>query len=197
MPPTHQPTTPPAARSPLDAIPLAARGVFYAVFFLAMILGVVPWLAYRFDVAVPAWHVDLPWVVRIVGWVLFAITLGVYLRCSIHLMSRGRGAYVEFDPPKEFVATGPFRWCRNPIALCVVLMLVWLAVAWSSTGILLLFLVAAPLAHAQVVLLEEPLLRQRFGATYEHYRRTVPRWCPRRPRDQDNAPADSASGGGA
>lgn len=173
----------PPAKTWLDSIPLSVRGTLYSIAFLVFILGLVPWLAYRVDVYFPTWHVNLPGFVRAIGWLLFAITLVTYLAGSFHLMSHGRGAYVEFDPPKEFVATGMFRWCRNPIAGCIVLMLLWLAVAWSSTGMLLLFAFAVPAAHAQVVLLEEPLLRRRFGQPYEDFLRRVPRWLPRPPRD--------------
>jgi len=43
--------------------------------------------------------------------------------------------------------------------------------------------VAVALAfHLFVRLVEEPLLRRRFGAAYEAYRRAVPRWLPRPPR---------------
>jgi len=34
------------------------------------------------------------------------------------------------------------------------------------------------LVHTFVVLVEEPGLATRFGETYEHYRRHVPRWIP-------------------
>jgi protein-S-isoprenylcysteine O-methyltransferase Ste14 len=179
--PTSDARPQPPKPTALDAIPLAIRGVVYAIAFLVMILGVVPWAAYRVDANFPALHISMPWIVRTIGWMLFGMTLALYLAGSFHLMSRGRGAYVEFDPPKEFVATGMFRWCRNPIALCIVLMLLWLAIAWSSTGVFLLFAVAVPTAHAQVVLLEEPLLRKRFGQPYEDFLRKVPRWLPRPP----------------
>jgi protein-S-isoprenylcysteine O-methyltransferase Ste14 len=55
------------------------------------------------------------------------------------------------------------------------------AIAFSSVGIFLLFLVSVPAAHLQVVLLEEPLLKKRFGQAYEAYLAEVPRWLPRRP----------------
>ncbi len=32
--------------------------------------------------------------------------------------------------------------------------------------------------HCFVVLYEEPTLAKSFGATYQHYRPTVPRWVP-------------------
>lgn len=169
-------------RSFLETVPLGPRIVFYCVFFLAVVLGGLPWLAYRVDAHWPGLHIEIgPW--RAVGGVILAVFLAAYLYCSYQLTWRGRGAYVEFDPPKEFVAEGPYRWCRNPVAACVVGMVFGMAILLSSTGVLLLFLLALPLAHAQVVLLEEPLLHERFGERYEAYVRRVPRWIPRRPRE--------------
>lgn len=163
----------------LARIPLAARMLFYGVFFLSLALVGLPWLAYRVDVHWPAVHVEIG-PLRLLGAAVFAVFLGVYVYASYDLSRRGRGAYVEFDPPREFVSSGPYRWCRNPIAGAVLGMLLGEALALSSTGVLLLFLVALPLAHAQVVWLEEPLLRRRFGTAYAEYAARVPRWLPRR-----------------
>jgi protein-S-isoprenylcysteine O-methyltransferase Ste14 len=112
---------------------------------------------------------------------VFAAFFVLYVYCSFVLTSRGRGAYVEFDPPQEFVASGPYRWVRNPVAACLVGMLLGEAVALSSTGVFLLFLGSLLPAHLQVVLMEEPLLRKRFGQAYADYLRRVPRWIPRLP----------------
>lgn len=164
-----------------DHIPLPVRMVVYGVAFLGFVLGLVPFLAYQVDVYVPSVRMNvgpLQWL----GLPLFVACLAVYLYSSYVLTRVGRGAYVEFDPPKQFVAVGPFRWCRNPIAGSLLGAILGEALALSSTGILLLFLVGLPLAHAQVVLLEEPLLKKRFGAAYEAYLRNVPRWLPRPPR---------------
>lgn len=164
----------------LERVPLGVRMLAYGAVFLAAVLGGLPWLAYRLDMAVPDWHIELgPW--RAIGVVVFAAFLALYIYCSFQLSRRGRGAYVEFDPPRRFVAEGPYRWCRNPIAASLLGMLLGEAVALSSTGVLLLFTAGLALAHAQVVLLEEPLLRRRFGAAYEDYLKRVPRWLPRRP----------------
>lgn len=169
--------------SRFDRIPLAIRGVVYYFAFLAFILILLPWLANRAGGFLPAaFHFDIGWA-KIVGWVVFAVCLLLYTTASVTLMRWGRGAYVEFDPPKEFVAVGPFRWCRNPIAACVVGMVLGEALAFSSTGIALFFLIGLPLAHMQVVLVEEPLLEKRFGQTYRDYRARVPRWIPRWPRE--------------
>jgi protein-S-isoprenylcysteine O-methyltransferase Ste14 len=49
----------------------------------------------------------------------------------------------------------------------------------SSGAVLILAGAAALLAHAFVVLVEEPGLTRRFGESYARYRR----WLPRPPRD--------------
>ncbi len=165
----------------LQRIPLSVRTVVYYFSFLAFILILVPWLAHVLGRRFLPWQFEIGWW-RAGGWVVFGVCYLLYTVSSLVLMRRGRGAYVEFDPPKEFVATGPFRWCRNPIAACVLGMILGEALAFSSTGILLLFLVGLPLAHLQVVLLEEPLLEKRFGQTYLDYQAWVPRWIPRLPR---------------
>jgi len=165
----------------LDRIPLRVRMLVYGVSFLAFVLIGLPWLAYRVDLYLPRWHLEIGRL-RLVGGVLFVAFLGMYIFSSYVLSSRGRGPFVEFDPPREFVASGPYRWMRNPVAASLVGAIFSLAIALSSTGIFLLFLIGLPTAHLQVVLLEEPILRKRFGASYEAYLRHVPRWIPRRPR---------------
>lgn len=177
-PPPSPHALPPTA---FDRIPLPVRMVAYGAAFLAFVLGVVPFAAYQLDVYVPAMRINvgpLQWL----GVPLFVIFLAIYLYSSYVLTNVGRGAYVEFDPPKQFVAVGPFRWCRNPIAGSLLGAILGEALALSSTGILLLFVMGLPLAHIQVVLLEEPLLKKRFGAAYEAYLQSVPRWLPRPPR---------------
>ncbi len=166
----------------LRKVPLPVPTSAYGSLVLALVLAVLPALAYRVDVAWPRWHVELG-CVRIVGFLLFIAALTVYCWSSFLLTPRDRGAHIELEPPAELVTTGPFRWMRNPIAACVVLMLLGEAIALSSTGIFLLFVLAIPLAHLQATRIEEPLLAKRFGAAYLEYCKQVPRWLPRKPED--------------
>ncbi len=170
-------------RRGLRRIPLAARMIAYGVSFLAVVLLVLPWLFHRAAERILAHPLEIG-AFRWLGVAIFVASLFVYVRSSWWLTRNGRGAYVEFDPPREFVASGPYRWVRNPIAGSLVLMLLGESLVFSSAGIFLLFLLAIPLAHIQVVWLEEPLLRKRFGASYERYVSHVPRWIPRRPRGE-------------
>lgn len=179
---------PPAVRhlsTLVDCVPVTVRYVSYTIFFLSFLLIGLPWLAYQIDLYIPSLHIEVGWAVRTIGVVVFLVFLVAYLLSSRLLTSRGHGGHVEFDPPKEFVACGVYRWVRNPIAGSAVLMLLGESLAFSSTGILLLFLLALIAAHLQVTLLEEPLLRKRFGTSYTAYLAQVPRWIPRRPRGSD------------
>lgn len=168
---------------PLERVPLLLRAVVYYLTFLAFVLILLPFLAYLLAARFVPWQVEIGWG-RAAGAAIFAVCWATYTFSSLVLMRRGRGAYVEFDPPTEFVATGPFRWCRNPIAACLLGMLLGEALAFSSVGIFLLLLIAIPLAQLQVVCLEEPLLKKRFGKTYLDYLARVPRWIPRPPREE-------------
>jgi len=167
--------------SRLERIPLLVRAAAYYAALHVFVLLLLAWLAHVLAARYVPWQIEIGWG-RAVGWVVFGICWLGYTFTSVLLIRRGRGGYIEFDPPKKFVATGPFGWCRNPIVASVLGMILGEALAFSSTGIFLLLLVGLPLAHLQVVLLEEPRLEKRFGQAYVDYRRRVPRWIPRPPR---------------
>jgi len=91
----------------------------------------------------------------------------------------GKGTAAPWDPPKRFIARGPYLYVRNPMIIGVILILSaeallansWLISAWLCVGVL------ANLIYIPVV--EEKSLSRRFGADYDVFRRNVPRWFPR------------------
>jgi protein-S-isoprenylcysteine O-methyltransferase Ste14 len=122
-----------------------------------------------------------------VGLVLFAASLR-------HFATRGRGTLAPWDPPKNLVVTGPYRYVRNPMIAGVMFILFGEAGvlrSWPQTEWALTFL-AINLVY--IPLLEEPGLVLRFGDSYREYRRHVwmfvPRLRPWTPPHRD-APADS------
>ena len=173
-----RPPRPTDVGSPLERIPLLLRMLVYGVAFLGVVLVALPWAFHRIDVYLPAVHVEIGGF-RLVGAVLFAVSLALYLAASYVLTWRGKGAYVEFDPPKELVVTGPYRYVRNPVVTFLLGAMLGEAIGLSSTGILLMVCVFVILVHLQISRMEEPLLRKRFGRAYEEYCTHVPRWIPR------------------
>jgi protein-S-isoprenylcysteine O-methyltransferase Ste14 len=177
--------------------PFALRSTLYTIGFLLFILGLVPSAFYIAGERLFAEYFAGFWATArafwasfrvLVGAAIFAIGLAGYTLCSAWLIYFGKGPHVEFDPPKVFVATGPYRWVRNPVVLTLLVTVLGEALFTGSVGILILLALGIPLAHYQVTRIEEPRLRARFGQSYVDYCANVPRWTPRYPSTlQSNA----------
>jgi protein-S-isoprenylcysteine O-methyltransferase Ste14 len=175
-------------KAPLSPGALAARMVVYAISFLVFIVALVP-AAFHFAARAAGLqglheriYGFLGASTGVIGIGIFAFGIVAYFVCSLWLVIVGKGPFVEFDPPREFVASGPYRWMRNPVAASLIVAGLGEAVYFQSVGILIFVLCGPPLAHLQVTKIEEPRLRQRFGASYEEYCRKVNRWLPCPPR---------------
>jgi protein-S-isoprenylcysteine O-methyltransferase Ste14 len=156
---------------------VALRGLAYSAAFI----GLWAWFAIvvrRFDaglgVGMPAWLRPLGWALAAAGALLAALCIATFL-------TSGRGTPAPFDPPRLFVATGPYRYVRNPMYVggCGVLLGAGLVV--SSPAIVLLAVAFLASVHALVVLYEEPTLTRKFGESYLQYRSAVRRWGIRKP----------------
>lgn len=130
---------------------------------------------------------------RPLGWLLGAAGAGISLTCVILFLTAGQGTPAPFDPPRVFVATGPYRYVRNPMYVGGVLALVGGGLALCSISILALAGIFWALSHLMVVFYEEPALEKRFGESFLQYERRVHRWLPRLPpARRDGAGAGSA-----
>ncbi len=113
------------------------------------------------------------------AFILWTIgTLGV-LWCFWDFTFKGRGTPLPTDPPKELVASGLYRYVRNPIYVSVMLILLGHFMWFGYWSLLLYAGVGFAGTHVFVVLYEEPHLRARFNGRYEDYLSRVPRWIPR------------------
>ena len=117
----------------------------------------------------------------VAGAVLILLGLAVFIWCTYDFIARGRGTPNPLDPPKIIVATGPYRWMRNPMYLCATLIILGEAAVFRSATLALYAGLVLLGFHLFVTLYEEPSLRRRFGPSYDDYRREVSRWLPRRP----------------
>jgi protein-S-isoprenylcysteine O-methyltransferase Ste14 len=109
-------------------------------------------------------------------WLLGSL---IVLWCFREFTFRGRGTPLPADPPRQLVLGGPYRHVRNPIYVAVGIIYAGYFLWFGYWAILLYTGLALLGAHAFVVLYEEPALKRRFGASYEEYLRTVPRWVPK------------------
>jgi protein-S-isoprenylcysteine O-methyltransferase Ste14 len=165
-----------------------ARGLVWSAAFVAL----WTWFAVgarSYDRRIPF---ALPAGLRPVGWAVALAGALLAGACIATFVTVGRGTPAPFDPPREFVATGPYRFVRNPMYVGGAAVLLGAGLALSSPGILALALVFLVAMHLLVLVHEEPSLTEKFGPSYRRYRSTVNRWWIRRPRP---APPRSTSGG--
>jgi protein-S-isoprenylcysteine O-methyltransferase Ste14 len=152
----------------------AFKTLLFLLLVPGLLLGILPlWLIsteaslFSFGflrwLAVPLWFAG--WAAML--WCMWAFTV------------KGRGTPAPIDPPVELVISGLYRFVRNPMYVSGTLILLG-CVFWSpSISILLCPLIFFTAAHLFIVFYEEPHLRKTFGAAYEDYCRSVPRWIPR------------------
>lgn len=160
----------------------AVRAVVYACAFI----GLWTWLAYVAHLRDVPFGAPLPDWVAPIGVALTAIGLGIMTTCVAAFVVRGRGTPAPFDPPRAFVASGFYRWVRNPMYIGMFVFLVGYALCAVSFAALLVAFAMLAVAHLVAVLYEEPSLERRFGEPYRAYRRTTPRWIPRPPRSRSD-----------
>jgi protein-S-isoprenylcysteine O-methyltransferase Ste14 len=140
------------------------------------VVGLVPWLITR-------WRTDEPFL----GWVGFR-WLGAFvvaggglllLDSFVRFVRRGRGTPAPVAPPEHLVATGPYRFVRNPMYLGVVAMILGQALLLGSGWLLMYAAGVWVVLELFLLLYEEPNLRRRFGPDHDEYRRSAGRWLPR------------------
>jgi protein-S-isoprenylcysteine O-methyltransferase Ste14 len=123
-------------------------------------------------IVLPGWAEPLGIVQLSLGGILGLLCVGT-------LVLRGEGTPAPFDPPREFVASGPYRIVRNPMYIGGWVALMGFGFYQHSISILLFSLVWLFLIHMLVCYIEEPGLERRFGESYREYKRSVNRWIPR------------------
>ncbi len=127
---------------------------------------------------------------RYLGWPLMAAGGVSYLWSAFVFLMQGKGTpaiwftrrlrAVLGEEPVRMVYRGLYRYTRNPMYLGILATVLGEALWWQSTALLVYAAVLAAGFHLTVVFLEEPHLRKKYGATYEAYLRTSPRWLGRR-----------------
>lgn len=152
---------------------LALRSVLFVILIPGTVVGYIPLqiLQNATQTVAPAWSLtSLP------AAGLFLVGVSVLLRCVWDFFAAGRGTLAPFDPPKILVASGLYRFTRNPMYNGVLAALAGEAWLFRSVPLLeyaaLMFLIF----HLVVVIYEEPTLVSQFGDSYRVYRRAVPRW---------------------
>ena len=118
-------------------------------------------------------------VCQIVALLPLSIGAAIYGWCLWDFAHRGRGTPVPIDAPKHLVVNGLYRYVRNPMYVGVFLVIAGWSLFFQFWPILFYGIGIGFFFHFFVLLVEEPLLRKRFGDSYLSYCIEVARWLPR------------------
>ena len=158
--------------------------VLRALLYASGFVWLWAWLALSvrsLDVKIP---VALPRWLGPVGVALAAVGALLAGACIATFVTSGRGTPAPFDPPREFVASGPYRYVRNPMYVGAAAVMLGVGLILSSPSIVLLAMAFLLFVHLFVVVYEEPALERRFGAPYRQYTSSVHRWLIRKPTSE-------------
>ena len=95
---------------------------------------------------------------------------------SVHNFRRAGTSVVPTEPATTLVATGPYRFTRNPIYVGFVLAYFGFAIVLTSMWVLLLLIPVLIILQRGLVAREEDYLERQFGEAYRKYKARVPRW---------------------
>jgi protein-S-isoprenylcysteine O-methyltransferase Ste14 len=116
---------------------------------------------------------------QLAGVALLVPGLMLFVASNRRFKSEGQGTLAPWDPPRNLVVQGPYRYVRNPMISGVILVLFAEAALLRSLPHLAWAITFLALCSIFIPLFEEPQLRRRFGASYLEYCRNVPRVIPR------------------
>ena len=118
-------------------------------------------------------------ILRFLAIPLWVTGLTIIIWCSVDMIRKGHGTPAHLDPPKALIINGLYQYVRNPIYLGALTFILGYIFWFGSQFLILYFLFFFLCFHILIVFIEEPILRNTFGAEYEDYCRNVPRWIPR------------------
>ena len=121
----------------------------------------------------------IAWPCWFTGGALILVGFALFCWCVSLFARVGDGTLALWDPARNLVLVGPYRFVRNPMIISVALMLAGQALLWGSWVVAIWAGLFVLINHVYFVLSEEPGLERRFGEPYRVYKANVPRWLPR------------------
>ncbi|MGH9746632.1 MAG: methyltransferase family protein [Candidatus Acidiferrales bacterium] len=155
--------------------PAAIASLCVGAAFLALWFWLLPgWLGFHeYEKAAAGW--------RLIFIVPAALGFAVAIKCIWDFGWTGHGTPAPMAPPQRLVVVGLYRYARNPMYTGFLLgwFSLWMLYGQANRGSLIVAVAAVVGLMMFVHLYEEPTLERKFGADYQNYCKSVPRWIPR------------------
>ena len=142
----------------------------------AVVAGVGPFALFGWTMQPPL--LGLPGE-RVAGVVAIAAGLACLLDCFARFALEGRGTPAPVAQTEVLVASGLYRFVRNPMYVSVLIIISGQALLLGQVLMFAYAGVVLAAFHLNVLFYEEPTLHRRFGGSYETYLLHVDRWWPR------------------
>jgi protein-S-isoprenylcysteine O-methyltransferase Ste14 len=155
----------------MSAAPDTARVVIRPP--IAWALAIVAGLVLDWFMPLPVLPASVP--ARWIGGVVFIIAV-LLAAWAIATITRAGSNVPTNRPVTTIVASGPYRFTRNPIYVGMMLGLAGLALAFDILWLLAMLVPFALVIRFGVVAREEAYLDRKFGDVYRRYRSRVRRW---------------------
>jgi protein-S-isoprenylcysteine O-methyltransferase Ste14 len=152
------------------------RTLTYATLFVGLLLVYLPARILSWSGIVRPTGFAWP---QAAGILIAAIGAAIALWCLADFIWIGKGTPAPFDPPRQLVVRGPYRFVRNPMYIGAFTAVIGAALYYQSSMLALYCVAFLIIAHLFVLLYEEPTLRKKFGHEYIAYCNAVHRWRPR------------------
>jgi protein-S-isoprenylcysteine O-methyltransferase Ste14 len=149
--------------------------VFFAI-APGTVAGVIPW-------AISDWQWQpVPFAIAPLRWLgtAFIVTgVAILLDSFARFALQGLGTPAPVYPTELLIATGLYRFVRNPMYLAVLAIIFGQALLLGDARLIVYGAIIWLAFHIFVLVYEEPTLRDRYGPQFDAYCGQVPRWRPR------------------
>jgi protein-S-isoprenylcysteine O-methyltransferase Ste14 len=146
-------------------------------FSIAVLIPI--WIARRNAIALRVGDSPGDIVLQLIGTAIVAVGLALFVSSLRRFVTEGRGTLAPWDPPRRLVVRGPYRFVRNPMISGVTFVLFGEALILLSRPHAMWAVTFLAMNIVYIPLLEEPMMRERFGEDYREYCRHVGRLVPR------------------
>lgn len=150
-----------------------------ALFFVVaplVLAGFIPWWTTHWEFRPAFFGFELT---RAIGLMLIIAGVPGVVDSFARFALQGLGTPAPIAPTQKLVVTGLYRYVRNPIYVGVAAVIFGQALLFGDQRLLWYAALLWLFFHVWVLVVEEPTLKETFGAQYEDFRANVPRWIPR------------------
>jgi protein-S-isoprenylcysteine O-methyltransferase Ste14 len=153
---------------------LFLRNLFFTILQPGLVAGLIPYWIIKPKIK-NTFTLPLNWY-RYAGVIVFVTGFIIMINCIATFAIKGRGTLSPADPTKHLVATGLYKFSRNPMYIGVMLILTGEAIFFKYADLWIYALLVFIAFNAFIILHEEPRLKRDFGNGYKNYCRKVRRW---------------------